>query len=346
MAIFSIIFILFMINQTAINFVVNGFLKMTQNELQVYYLDVGQANSTFIVLPDGTSMMIDTGSEDSTSDMLESVAWIMKQNNLEVVDYLILTHSDEDHVGGTVALLEKYQVMNILRPKILSDIETDLIEQFETSYDNFYISTTNVYQSTIEAIYNEPNCNVTFVEDESIVINSDLSINIYACEKDYYSETNAYSPYILLSYMDINFLFTGDATSTREKEFLAMLEEDGISLEIDFFLVAHHGSKYSNTEDFLAEISPRYAIASAGDDTHPAQTVIKRLTDVGVEEIYVTKEVGTIGVAVDGSGNFYIFTSSSNLDLPCVVVVLFCLCFVVMYLIDQKEKRKNQFYKK
>ncbi len=340
-AIFAIIFILLLINQTAIDFLSNGFLKMTKSELQVYYLDVGQANATFIILPDRTSLMIDTGSEDSESDLLEEVAWIMENNNLEKLDYLILSHSDEDHVGGAVALLEKYEVANVFRPKILSYIEEEYINEFSELYDNFTISYTSTYKDTIEAIYNEENCVVSFVEDDCIEIGSDLTINIYACEKDYYSETNAYSPYILLTYSDITFMFTGDANSTREKEFLNMLSDNNMTIDVDFLLVAHHGSKYSNTEEFLSAISPRYAIVSAGDSTHPSQTVIKRLTDCDVENIYVTKEDGTIGVAVNANGEFFIFTSSSLFDLPCIVVVLFCVCFVIIYIIDNSKNNPS-----
>ncbi len=342
--IFFAVFAIIVINQLTIIYNTNGFVNILDADLQVYYLDVGQASSVFIVFPSNQTMLIDTGSEDSQDDLLTDLDWIMTQNNLSNIDFLVLTHSDSDHVGGASAVLEKYQVYNVYRPIILSKSEADSNSTYQVVY-------TDIYDQVIQAIYEEPNCNVDFIDSNKYFTSKmGIGMTFYAGEKEYYSETNAYSPYIVISYANRTFLFTGDATSTREDEFMEYLESAGITLEVDFFMVAHHGSRYSNTEDFLATISPKYAFVSAGDSTHPAQQVLKRLENVGVLATYVTKNDGTIGVGVFENGDFLIVTSTSALDLPVIVVALCLLIFVTVkiwdYNLDIREVYLENYYKK
>ncbi len=336
-AIFVIVFVLILFNQTTINFSVNGFSSLAQNELQVYFLDVGQATSTFVVLPNRETLLIDTGSEDSEDDLLESVDWILDKNNLSDVDYLILTHSDADHVGGAAAILEKYNVFVVYRPKILARSEFLLANTY-----GFEVVYTDAYDEAITAVNQEPNCQIEFTEEEHL-FSKYFTIDIYPAQKESYSETNAYSPFVALTCFGKTFLFTGDVTSSRENEFLSMLEEREMNLQVDFLSVAHHGSRYSTTEEFLQKIKPQYAFISAGDASHPAQQVLRRLEDCGVQDIFVTKADGTIGVGVSSDGNFVILDNPTIIDLPTVVVVLCLLCFVIIKFIDQKGKESIRF---
>lgn len=327
------------INQSAINFYCNGFSKIVRQPLQVYYLDVGQASSTLILLPTGETMLIDTGSEKSSEGLVKDLQWILQTNKIHKIDYLVLTHSDEDHVGGVEKLFKHFEIVTVFRPKLLARDESNLLMQY-----NFKIVYTDAYNNAIKTIHNA-DCKVNFVEDTKLQW-TNFSIQFFACENLFESETNYFSPFILLECFDKNFLFTGDATSLREKEFLNQLDENDIPLNVDFLMVAHHGSKYSSSQNFLNEICPQFAFISAGDENFPAQEVVKRLQNAGTKQIFVTKTHGTIAVALNNR-QFSVETCTYFVDIPLIIVIFCMASFVVIYLLSTKtDKKHRNFFKK
>ncbi len=326
-----VLFSLFLfLNQTYINFVFNGFLDTFSKNLQVYILDVGQANANLIIFPNRSCMIIDTGSGESKNDFMKAVGVILNANHIKQVDFLLLTHSDEDHVGGAVALLENYQVNNVLRPKILSRDEN-------SENLNYLISTTFTYASVIEAIYQEPNCRVEFIDDKSFNFSSNVSVTFFAGEEDYYKDTNSYSPFVLVDYDNCSFMFTGDASQLREDEFVRNMKND---LEIDYLVVSHHGSKYNTSNQFLEKVNPKNAIISAGDDLHPSKDVLDRLNNFNVENIYVTKSVGTVSIAVESGGKATVKTLSGRLDLAFILVLVSIFVFAWLKFINDNRRTK------
>jgi beta-lactamase superfamily II metal-dependent hydrolase len=93
--------------------------------------------------------------------------------------------------------------------------------------------------------------------------------------------TNNSSIVARLVFGDHSFLFTGDAYQTIEKELL----KRGAVLDSDFLKIAHHGSKYSSSPEFIGEVSPEAAVISAGKDNkygHPNQDTLDRLAGIKV----------------------------------------------------------------
>jgi len=316
---FAVIFILLVIYDYKIQYLYNGFHKLKSADLQVYFLDVGQASATLVILPSGKTLLVDTGSGESEKDFLKSVDRILSENKLKEIDILILTHSDEDHVGGAVSLLKKYQVNNIYRPKIISMSELDIQTSDMKVIDSW------IYDDVITAVYSEPNCTVEFVEDK-LIAEKDCEIEFFACkQKDYgKTDTNSFSPFITITYNSKTFMLTGDVSQKREKEFISAMIDKNRTLKVDFLLVAHHGARSSSTAEFLNFVKPTYAIISAGDESHPSQDVLDRFIECHVENIYCTKTDGMIGIAVLDYGATKIVTMNKFLDLPLYI----CLVFV------------------
>jgi competence protein ComEC len=75
---------------------------------QFYFVDVGHGNATFVVSPSGETMLIDVG----TTRAADRVYAFMQQNGIKQIDYLFITHFEEDHMGGAVPLSEKVPVIN------------------------------------------------------------------------------------------------------------------------------------------------------------------------------------------------------------------------------------------
>lgn len=327
-----VVFAFFLVNHNAINFWYNGFSDIFSSEIQTYFFDVGQANASLIIFPNGQSMIIDTGSKETQDEFARELSFILSKNGVEEIDFLILTHSDEDHIGGTVALLKAFQVNNILRPKIMSVSEREV----ENTY-GYKTVETQIYSQVITQIYQEPNARVEFVEDKVFAFGNQTSLQIFAGEKEVYSQTNSYSPFVYLQHRETSVLFTGDATIERETEFIESLEKQSRELDVDFLQVAHHGSKYNTSQEFLDAIKPNVAIVCAGDEGYPNEEVLKRLENVKIEEVYVTKVVGLVGLGIDEKVVIKIKTTS--VDLPFVFVALSCVCLCWLNFISTRTNR-------
>lgn len=336
-----IVFFLFLyINASTLQFWINGFSNMYKNDLQVYFLDVGQANSTLIIFPNKMAMLVDTGSQNSESQLLDSVQQILYKNEIEEIEYLILTHSDEDHIGGTKAILDNFEVCNILRPKVLS--------KFENGNYGYNYVVTDIYSEIITAVYQEPNCTKNFIEDDVLKFGS-ATVEIFSCNLDAYSDTNSYSPFMLIEYANKSFLLTGDATQKREKEFINDLAVENREIDVDYLLVSHHGSKYSTTQDFLNAVTPDLAFVSSGEDYYPSVEVKERLQNVGVTQIYNTLNDGTIAVGIKSDSSEMVLYFAFYFDFAFVFVCVSIVCFVFLkYPIPKKLKfrGKNQIFLK
>ena len=104
-----------------------------------------------------------------------------------------------------------------------------------------------------------------------------------------------------MDYGNCHMLFTGDMGEKEESRLLERLGKEKLS-EINILKTAHHGSKYSSSEDFLEAISPRWAVISYGENNtygHPHKEVLERLEDLGVE-VFKTAESGAIRLWTDG----------------------------------------------
>ena len=105
------------------SFIVSGcsahhFLSNSNNHLlKIYFLDVGQGESTLLMLPDGTNIMVDTGSPAAGPMLVDNISSL----GIDRIDHLILTHPHDDHIGGIFNVLHEMEVINF----------------YDNSFDNF-----------------------------------------------------------------------------------------------------------------------------------------------------------------------------------------------------------------
>lgn len=246
-------------------------VKDDKTDIVVHYIDVGQGDSTFIELPDGTTMLIDAGEIDQGGN----VATYIFSQGYDTIDYVIATHAHSDHIGGLAEVVDSFNV------------------------NNFYMTeasaTTSVYENMLNAV-EESNALVHTVMAGDMILNSgDLSVEVVAPKVFDEEEQNNNSIVIKITYGDIKFLFTGDA----EKE-----EEDGIwtNIKCDVLKIGHHGSNSSTTSNFLKKVEPKYAVISCGLGNsygHPTDEVLTRLEKNNIE-VYRTDLQGTIIASSDG----------------------------------------------
>ena len=102
-----------------------------------------------------------------------------------------------------------------------------------------------------------------------------------------------------IDYGQTSFLFTGDAEDWSEY----MMIDAGVNLKADVLKVAHHGSRFSSTMEFLNAVQPEYAVISVGKDNsygHPHPDVLGRLAKIGAK-VLRTDELGMIVIRSDGN---------------------------------------------
>ncbi len=243
-------------------------------DLQVYFLDVGQGDSTFVVC-DGESMIID-GGPLSTSDFLYS--FIRNTLKLDHMDYMISTHPHEDHVGGLAAVLNAVPVDLILTPT--------------TEWDSKKFESMKTYAAMQGTPISIPN------EGDTLHLGG-ATITILHCWPDArdYSGTNDMSIVVRIDYGKTSFIITGDAEMYSEY----MMIDSGLPLKADVLRVAHHGSYTACSQQFIDAVDPTYAVISCGEGNsygHPHQVVLDRLTNT---KLYRTDLQGTILCVSDGT---------------------------------------------
>lgn len=285
---FSALYFLLYINMTAISLYFHNFNSLFKDDLQFYSFYVGQGESSLVIAGD-TAILFDTGLEEYAENLCDELAVILRANNISEIDYLILSHPHTDHTGGAEKVLSRFNVVNIFRSKVLSPFE-EYVEGYVVTSDLDYIE-------VIDAIYEE-NANMFFVEP-CVVDTGEAIIQFRTPQNVTYSDENELSPIVTVSAFGKTVMLTGDATSDTEEEFLEVLGEDELS--VDILKVPHHGSDTASSSAFLEKISPFLAVISAGiDNTYnfPAEEVMDRLYEAGVNEIFVTKNEGTIGLSL------------------------------------------------
>ena len=241
---------------------------VAQAELDVHFLDVGQGDSTLIVC-DGEAMLID-GGPSSASQMVFS--YIRQQ--VEELDVVIATHPHDDHIGGLSAALNAVPVGVIYSP---------VSEWNSTCWGNM--------KKYAEA---QGTPIVVPMEGDAFSLGSAI-VTIIHCWPEAWEE-NDMSIVLRVDYAETSFFFTGDAEIMSEE----MMLSDKIPLRADVLKVAHHGSRYSSSPEFLAAVKPKWAIISCGKGNaygHPNEEVLQAFSQMTVLR---TDQLGSIVFHSDG----------------------------------------------
>lgn len=249
----------------------DGVQVIDNSNLEIYFFDVGQADS-ILIKNNSDTMLIDAG---NNSDGDNLVNYIKNEVGLSDIDIVVGTHPHEDHIGGLDDIISSFDIGKVYLPDA--------------------ISTSKTFEDVLDVIEkNDYSINVPIIDEVFELGNLKFKV-IYTGSDE--SDLNNTSIVLKMLFGNTSYLFTGDATSKTEKK---ILDKD---IDVDVLKIGHHGSNYSSTDDFLDKVSPKYAIIQVGTNNvygHPHQNILDKLTERNIK-IYRTDLDGTIKLISDGN---------------------------------------------
>lgn len=264
-----------------INKRINEVPVTSEERLEVTFIDVGQADS-ILLENEGHYMLVDAGNNEDGPKLVN----YFKNQNIHQFDYVIGTHPHEDHIGGLDNIIEGFDINTFYMPDV--------------------ITTTKTFEDVLDAL-GEKNMTLSIPKTNATFKLGDAAVKVLYVGTEDESDLNDTSIVLKVTYQNVSFLLTGDA-STKVEEKL-----NPADLESTVLKVGHHGSSTATNEKFLNTVNPKYAIISVGENNqyeHPHTTVLNTLAAHNITT-YRTDQDGTIKVITDGT-NIEINTSKTD----------------------------------
>jgi len=266
-------------------------LQAEKSPLTVYFLDVGQGDSTVISSPAGKVAIIDGGKGGAgykKNDKAKTVIIpFLKGKGIKKLEAVIMTHADSDHIGGLVYLLENTTAG--------SEYPLEIKEFLDPGQPH----TTYLYQDLLKAVKKRQEVKYRIAKrGDRIDLGEGVRAEVVAPDHIYEDPNNS-SIVVKLSYGKVSFLLTGDAEAESEK---AMIRNYGDALRSTVLKAGHHGSAISSSSDFLKRVKPEVVVISVGENNTfklPFKEAIQRLEATGAR-IYRTDYQGMITISTDG----------------------------------------------
>lgn len=251
---------------------------------EVTMIDVGQGDSILIHLPDNKgNYLIDTGGTMVFGEQewqrrtkgfevgRDVVVPYLKGRGITRIDKLILTHGDQDHIGGAKAVITGMNVKEIVIPSVqeISENEVDIFQE--------------AARRKIPIVKAADGDHWKNANNEFFVLSPPAGFN---------GERNRGSLTLWADIGGLRWFFGGDLDQTGEEAIISRYP----NLKVDVLKAGHHGSNTSSSPLFLQKIMPKISLISVGEKNrfgHPNSQVIKRLEEIN-SGIYRTDRQGAI----------------------------------------------------
>jgi beta-lactamase superfamily II metal-dependent hydrolase len=310
----------------ALAFVVSHDVAQTQGQkpLDIYFVDVEGGQATLFVSPSGESLLVDTGNPgDRDADRIAAVA---KQAGVKQVDYLLITHYDGDHHGGTKDLSTRLPIRTFIDhgPRVIDPAQklTPQFQAYVERADKAYAEAREKGKH-LEVKPGDkipfPGLDVQVVAGGRAALTSPLPGGGAAnplC-RDYKPQEvdiseNSFSLGVVLGYGRFRMLDLGDLTWNKEHDLVC---PNNLLGPVDVYLTTHHGLNLSGPPVVVHAVRPRVAVmnnAAKKGGSRETWTTLK--SSPGLEDIWQLH----YSVPREGNPNFHesLPTGGNELNAP------------------------------
>jgi beta-lactamase superfamily II metal-dependent hydrolase len=260
--------------------------------LQIYFVDVEGGQATLFVTPEGKSLLIDTGWPGNNGRDADRIAGAAKDAGIKKIDFVLITHYHDDHVGGAPQLAAKIPVGTFI----------DHGENRETS-DASASRVFAAYQELLASgkykhIVAKPGEVLPITGVQVRVVTADGQVIERALPgggKENNNCANAAKPPVdvtenprslgtLITFGKLRILDLGDLTADKELELMCPMNKIGV---VDIYIASHHGFFQSGSAVLVHAVAPRVAIMDNGakkGGSPAAWDVIKN--SAGLEDLW------------------------------------------------------------
>ena len=234
-------------------------LRWASPTLRVIFLHVGQGDATLVQLPNGKSLLVDSGPAwYAGRSNSRSIIATLDKLDIDAIDLLIHTHPHADHIGSSKTLIEQGRVRQIAH--------------------SGYPYASNTHSEWLEMAQSMELPVLMLKQGETLNLDPRVLIRVLSPSiRPYSSSVNNSSITLHLQYDATAVLLMGDAEIELEKELIATYDS---TLAAQIIKIGHHGSKTSSSAGLLRRVLPDYAVISAGLNnrySHPSPLVFDRL---------------------------------------------------------------------
>jgi competence protein ComEC len=246
-------------------------------------IDVGQGDAILVEFPNNKRILIDAGPLSQKFDAGErTIVPFLKRNGISKLDYLLITHSHSDHIGGTGSVLKLLQVDTLIMASLnaANHQVKDALEIAEARHLGI---------KTVRA-------------GNQIQIDSNARVYVLHPDSKHIAERNMNNSSIVLKivYGNSAMMLVGDAEGVVEQR---IIPRYGAFLSSDILKAGHHGSITSTSEEFLKLVRPQTVLISVGNHNkfcHPSPFTIWRMK-ANLIDIQRTDKLGAIILESDGT---------------------------------------------
>ncbi|WP_167958555.1 ComEC/Rec2 family competence protein [Anaerosporobacter faecicola] len=242
-------------------------VRFPDTRLTMTMLDVSQGDSIFIQLPTADAILVDGGSSDVKNVGTYRIKPFLKAKRVANLSYVILTHMDEDHINGIEELMEQMPDQSEASRKKKDSFHAGMQYDGTIWIANLVLPKKCIIDDRYREIVmlaKKKGITLRYLEKGNIIRAGGVTLLCRHPYEEYKSDSRNDTSIVLdVSYGKFDALLLGDLESGGESELIQQLNGES-QKTYEMIKIAHHGSKYSSTHEFLTYYTGKRAWISCG----------------------------------------------------------------------------------